>query len=315
MTQAVPCTVKVAPVQRAAAYKSLLWRPEEVRAVPVQFVGGQSAAWRDAFLHHANLLAKGGAGVGFVEVPQYGWLRVGADLNDGHWSYVGTDNRYVQYLQKTMNVALEDSAPASEWPRVVCHEVMHYLGFYHEHLRQETVSRLSRQGCYAYFGRFGWTHDDVDFNIFQYVDPNDSASFPFEQNSVMHYGFPGVCTLDGQPILGGTAPTPADLSAVAALYQPVLDGPAPNPQGPCLWVAFDKVYEIDLMAWIAGGSVTNGSVGWRAVNAADVAAGTGDLFDLKYPHYAMTAAHGTVAVVNGQYCHLHTAKSKLLKFR
>src|SRR5678815_5822424 len=62
-----------------------------------------------------------------------------ARVNDGYWSYVGTDILHIPFNQPTMNLqGFTINTPDSEYLRVVIHEFGHCgIGAPHEHMRAE----------------------------------------------------------------------------------------------------------------------------------------------------------------------------------
>jgi hypothetical protein len=109
--------------------------------------------------------------------------------------------------------------PEKEFRRVVRHEVGHALGFPHEHLRRELVSRIDPVKAYPYFlATQGWSRDMVDQQVLTPL--NDATVFgtPPDQDSIMCYQLPGSITVDGQPIRGGLDINASDYAFAALIY-------------------------------------------------------------------------------------------------
>ena len=196
--------------------------------MPVQFLGNPSAELKRKTLQYANMLAGGGAAVGFVESAD-GLIRVAFDPRDGHFSYLGPDAKLIPRGQKTMNLALSLSSPEAEWLRVVPHEFGHALGAPHEHARPEVVAQLDPDGCYAYFARYGWGRQEVNSQVLTPLDPRTIVGTPPAADSMMHYQFDASCTRSRKPIPGGTKPTADDLAFIASWYPGAVAPPPPPP--------------------------------------------------------------------------------------
>ncbi len=161
-------------------------------------------------------------------------VRIARDA-DGYWSYLGPDILGIPRGQPTMNLeGFTMNTPESEFHRVVRHETGHTLGFPHEHMRQQLVSRLDRAKTILYFGQTqGWSQQTV---IQQVLTPLSEASIrgtpTADQDSIMCYQLPGSITIDGQPIRGGVDIDPLDQAFAASLYPLVVTPPPPPPPPP-----------------------------------------------------------------------------------
>jgi len=140
---------------------------------------------------------------------------------DGYWSYLGTDILHIPADQPTM--CLQDftmSTPESEYKRVVRHEVGHTLGFPHEHMRQEIVSRLDEAKTIAW-GRsqLGWDVGTVRQQILTPIDPTTIQATPAaDVDSIMCYQLPASITKNGKPIPGGLDINANDQAFAGKLY-------------------------------------------------------------------------------------------------
>ena len=75
-----------------------------------------------------------GIGISFKEVSNVddAMVRIGFDLTDGSWSYVGRDILTVPGAERTMNVGW-DLTTSSYGMTTAIHEIGHTIGFQHEH--------------------------------------------------------------------------------------------------------------------------------------------------------------------------------------
>ncbi len=208
----------------------LLW-------LPTKFLDTQDATLKGRVLSHLNAWAAH-CGARFAETSGEALVRIARTPGAGHWCYLGTDARFVPAANPTMNL---DSFSAdwseAECRRVVRHEGGHALALVHGHQRPPLVYRIDPQKTVAYFAaQFGWPADKT----LAAIAPDLAAvGPPPAENSVMTYHIPGECTVDGQPIAGGTDIIPSD-AALAALAYPPPTTSAPPPGAPPLYVVFPE---------------------------------------------------------------------------
>lgn len=149
----------------------------------------------------------------------------------GYWSYLGTDVQRISSSQPTMNLqGFSLSTQQSEYDRVVTHEVAHTMGCPHEHMRATIINRLDVEKTIAEFMRTqGWSRQDVIQQIFTPLSEQSIRGTPnAQEDSIMCYWFPGTCTKNGKPILGGNKITDDDGAFMGTIY-PRAVTPPPNP--------------------------------------------------------------------------------------
>jgi len=117
----------------------------------------------------------------------------------------------------------------SEFKRVVRHEAGHTLGFDHEHMRADLVSRIDRNKAIAYYDREeGWTTEET---IEQVLTPLSKRSImgtlESDPHSIMCYQIPGEITKDGKTIPGGLDINAKDYKFAGTIY-PVNAGRIPR---------------------------------------------------------------------------------------
>jgi hypothetical protein len=89
-------------------------------------------------------------------------------------------------------------------------------------MRREIVARIDRQKAYDYFRRTqGWSPAMVDQQVLTPLDERSIVGTPTDQTSIMCYQLPGLITIDGRPILGGTDINATDLAFARRIYPPV----------------------------------------------------------------------------------------------
>ncbi len=119
------------------------------------------------------------------------------------WSTVGTDSLTRAKTQASMNYGwLKPTTPDQEYRRVVLHEFGHALGMIHEHQNPAAKGKIpwDKPKVYAYYAPQGWSHADVDENIFQ-VYAEDATNFTaFDPTSIMEYPVPDELTIGSYAI-------------------------------------------------------------------------------------------------------------------
>jgi hypothetical protein len=215
----------VADPLRIALLTSKYWGPAR-RCLTVSFLETTPADLRARILGHLNAWA---CGAQFVETSGTGQVRISLGAG-GFWSYLGTDILHIASHRQTMNLeGFTMRTPESEFRRVIRHEAGHTLGFPHEHMRRDIVARIDRQKAYAYFGRTqGWSPAMVDQQVLTPLDERSIFGTPTDQTSTMCYQLPGLITIDGRPILGGTDINATDRAFARRIYPPV--GASMQPQ-------------------------------------------------------------------------------------
>ena len=211
---------------RIAVVTAKYWGAAGVK-LTVGFLDNPPRDLRKRILLHMNAWAKT-ANVQFVESmasPHVRIARIDHGDQAGYWSYVGTDILSIPANEPTLNLqGFTMQTPESEFHRVVRHETGHTMGFPHEHMRRELVSKIDRQKAIDYFGATqGWSPAEVEQQV---LTPIEEASIRgtahADPHSIMCYQIPGTLTKDGKPIVGGLDIDKRDFKFAAMVY------PRPN---------------------------------------------------------------------------------------
>jgi hypothetical protein len=213
-----------------SAITTKYWHTGGVR-LTVGFLDSPPAQLRTRILSHMNAWAKT-ANVKFTQSktdPQVRIARAGGP-DGGYWSYVGTDILTIPADHPTLNLeAFSMETPESEFHRVVRHETGHTMGFPHEHMRRELVSKIDPDKAIAFFkATQGWSEAEIRRQVLTPIEESTLiATRHADAHSIMCYQIPGSLTKDGRPILGGMDIDKQDYAFAGKLY-PRKIHPAPK---------------------------------------------------------------------------------------
>lgn len=208
----------VLPTPLAIAVATAKYWGARPRTLTVSFLEPTPADLRRRIVSHLNAWTRT-AGIRFTETASGGQVRISRS-GSGYWSYLGTDILLIPAGRPTMNLqSFSMSTPEREYTRVVRHEAGHTLGFQHEHLRRQLVSRIVPAKAYDYFFRTsGWDRATVDQQVLTSLDDRTIMGTPVDQDSIMCYQLPGSITTDGRPIRGGTDINSNDYAFAGRIY-------------------------------------------------------------------------------------------------
>jgi Hemopexin/Astacin (Peptidase family M12A) len=195
------------------------WGAGGVR-LTVGFLDNPAADLRARIISHMNAWGAW-SNVQFSESAVNPSVRIAQTAGSGYWSYLGTDILQIPAGQATMNLeSFTMNTADSEFYRVVRHETGHTLGFPHEHLRQEIISRIDQDKAIAYFGATqGWSKQMV---IAQVLTPLAAsallATAHADIHSIMCYWLPASIMKDGIAVDGGTDIDAQDAQFASSVY-------------------------------------------------------------------------------------------------
>jgi hypothetical protein len=192
-TRVLRVTQQLFGVQRAVVERRNLWQPG--RTLSVKFIDGNPVVQErvrevaDRWVQHVNLNFR------WVGPTERADIRI-AFLDDGSWSYVGTDALGVDAMAPTMNYGwLTANTPQEEYDRVVLHEFGHMLGMHHEHMSPAANVPWDVEAVYAYYARSGWSRADVNYNVLNKLGADITNFSAFDRDSIMLYAIPNSLTI------------------------------------------------------------------------------------------------------------------------
>ncbi len=214
------CLTK-APVQsgegtdeRASGLKGRFWTPGAT--IRVRFLNGSATLQQKVFAcaeeweNYADIhFSKVSSGNSEVRIL-FG--------QDGHWSYIGTDNRSIDACAETMSLELTDQTAATEIRRVALHEFGHVLGMQHEHQQPLSSIPWKTSAVYAYYAQQDWTRDEVDQQVLDKNTTESSQYTNFDATSIMEYPVSATLTTNGYSIGWNTQLSSADKSFISLMY-------------------------------------------------------------------------------------------------
>ena len=153
-------------------------------------------------------------------------IRVNIDSSAASWSYIGTDNLSISQTEPTMNFGwLTDSSSEDEFSHVIIHEFGHALGCIHEHQSPSAAGiPWDKQAVYEYYAATqGWSHEDVDRNIFQVYASTTTQYSGFDTASIMLYPIPPSLTTNGFSVGWNMQLSEMDKRFIASAYPRGMD--------------------------------------------------------------------------------------------
>ncbi|RYZ01431.1 MAG: peptidase [Myxococcales bacterium] len=156
----------------------------------VAFLGGTSAQ-QDLVREHAVQWSK------FANLRLNFVSNAGADirvafLDDGAWSYIGTDAKSIPLSEPTLNLGWVDEA-------VILHEFGHALGLAHEHQNPDGGILWNEEVVIRELGGSpnNWPPDVVRHNVLSKYAHDQINGTGFDAESIMLYSFPAAWTTNG----------------------------------------------------------------------------------------------------------------------
>lgn len=185
---------------------------------------GQEKIVRDAFDEWKRI----GIGLSFHEVNRADQadIRIGFELGDGSWSYVGRDiwNRPVG--ERTMNFGWALSG--EDGRDTALHEIGHTLGFHHEQQNPFAGIEWDEAAVYRYFTGppNDWSREKTFHNVLRTLDPNSVEGSEWDPDSIMQYRINAGLITWPERFRSGLNPAPGLSDTDAArvrLFYPDLD--------------------------------------------------------------------------------------------
>lgn len=177
------CIDRPLQVPEAVFVESSKW--EVGQEITIAYVGGFSDSdkqkiqqYADEWLEHANLKFK------WIDNDKQADIRIGNALS-GSWSYIGTGCKLIPYPLPTMNFGWAIDR------KTVLHEFGHALGMVHEHQSPKADWQWNKPLVDNYFKgppNF-WSSADIQHNIYNRYERDQTNSTKFDPDSIMMYWF------------------------------------------------------------------------------------------------------------------------------
>lgn len=196
----------------------------EIKYMFIEGPESQKKVVRTAFQKWKSL----GIGISFSEVNnvQDAMVRIGFDLSDGSWSYVGRDILTIPKNKRTMNFGWDLNAD-SYGMTTALHEIGHTIGFQHEHQSPFAGIEWNADAVYKEFSGppNNWPKSQIDSNIINKLSPNQVKGSEWDANSIMEYEFgPGLIVKPASYENGINPPgtlSPLDIKGIKSFYPPI----------------------------------------------------------------------------------------------
>lgn len=161
---------------------------------------------RDAFNEWKDV----GIGLSFSEVDAIDQadVRIGFELGNGSWSYVGRDIWERPASERTMNFGWK--LRGQDGRDTALHEIGHTLGFHHEQQNPFAAIEWDEDAVYAYFTGppNNWTREKTFHNVLRTLDSNMVEGSEWDPHSIMQYAIRAGLIIRPEQFQNGLNPAP-----------------------------------------------------------------------------------------------------------
>ncbi|NSL89451.1 matrixin family metalloprotease [Chitinophaga sp. Mgbs1] len=213
------CIDKSDPGKRVStegvAVNASLWANGKV--IRVKFLNGSTflrnkvKTYAKVWENYANITFS------FVNDNQAADLKVKFSNDQTSWSYVGTDALGVS--GETVHFGWFDAnTDDTEFSRTVTHEFGHAIGLAHEQSSPAANIQWNKPVVYAYYAQFGWSQQDVDYNVFYKYSASTTTYSSYDPASIMQYPIDPSFTTNGFSVGWNTVLSATDKTFIGSIY-------------------------------------------------------------------------------------------------
>lgn len=206
------------PTIKLAAWGQMAKRWPARSQLRVRFLNGDSRQRTAAMQRMKAIDAL--CALSFVEVRGPSEIRVLFNPDAGHWSYIGTDCRFIASNQQTMNIGLLGRDSEKEWDRVVLHETLHAVGFNHEHQHPRGTIPWNVEAVYRFYMETqGWSRAEIDAQVLRRSTATNIFGSAPDKTSIMMYPIPKELLTDPRQAVGwNTKLSASDIDVLKRVY-------------------------------------------------------------------------------------------------
>ncbi|AZE93397.1 hypothetical protein C4J95_1271 [Pseudomonas orientalis] len=159
---------------------------------------------------HTNLYFK------FTDRPNGDIRIVAKNDTDNAWSMIGTAAKKIPLSEPTMSIGFKRTP--TDLAATIQHEFGHALGLRHEHQHPDRTLDLNKPNIHQEYESQGLFAYNADEEVIQTPPRIQVKASPYDQKSIMHYGFKASDLQSGPPIPRPTQISGEDEHFMQSLY-------------------------------------------------------------------------------------------------